>query len=55
MQKGIGSNPLWLSLLFKTCGLWTLSCNFVSRKQWNIKLALIAADLNTGVILVVTV
>ena len=28
-QKDLGSNPLWLSFLFKNCGLWTLSCDFV--------------------------
>ena len=25
----LGSNPLRLSFLFKNCGLWTLSCDFV--------------------------
>ena len=38
--------------LQKGCGLWTLSCDFVPR---NINMALIAAHLNAGVILVVTV
>ena len=28
-QKGLGSIPLQLSLLFNTCGLWVLSCDFV--------------------------
>ena len=28
-QKDLGSNLLWLSFLFKGCGLWTLSCDFV--------------------------
>ena len=28
-QRDLGSNPLWLSVLFKNCGLWTLSCDFV--------------------------
>ena len=28
-QKDFGSNPLRLSFLFKCCGLWTLSCDFV--------------------------
>ena len=26
---GLGSNPLRLAFLFKSCGLWTLSCDFV--------------------------
>ena len=25
-QSDLGSAPLWLSFLFKSCGLWTLSC-----------------------------
>ena len=29
-QRDLGSNPLRLSVLFKSCGLWTLSCDFVS-------------------------
>ena len=34
-QKNLGSNPLRLSFLFKSCGLWTLSCYFVPRnKTW---------------------
>ena len=28
-QKGLGLNLLWFSFLFKSCGLWTLSCDFV--------------------------
>ena len=28
-QKTLGSNLLRLSFLFKSCGLWTLSCDFV--------------------------
>ena len=28
-QMDLGSNPLWLSSLFKGCDLWTLSCDFV--------------------------
>ena len=28
-QRDLGSNPLRLSFLFKSCGLWTLSCEFV--------------------------
>ena len=54
-QRDLGSNPLRLSFLFKNCGLWTLSCDFVPHNQWNIKIALITAHLNAGVILVVTV
>ena len=26
-QRDLGSNPLRLSFLFKSCGLWTLSCD----------------------------
>ena len=51
-QKDLGSNLLRLSFLFKGCGLWTLSCDFVPH---NIKTTLIAAHLNAEVILVVTV
>ena len=54
-QRNLGSNPLWLSFLFKSCGLWTLFCDFVPHNQWNVKMALIAARLNAGVTLVVTV
>ena len=28
-QMDLGSNLLRLSFLFKSCGLWTLSCDFV--------------------------
>ena len=28
-KQDLGSNPLRLSFLFKSCGLWTLSCDFV--------------------------
>ena len=28
-QRDLSSNPLRLSFLFKSCGLWTLSCDFV--------------------------
>ena len=28
-RRDLGSNPLRLSFLFKRCGLWTLSCDFV--------------------------
>ena len=28
-QRDLGSNLLWLSFLFKSCGLWTPSCDFV--------------------------
>ena len=28
-RKDLGSIPLRLSFLFKSCGLWTLSCDFV--------------------------
>ena len=28
-QRDLGLNPLQLSFLFKSCGLWTLSCDFV--------------------------
>ena len=50
-RKDLGSIPLRLSFLFKSCGLWTLSCDFVHRFQ----MSLIAAHLNAGIILVVTV
>ena len=51
-QKDLGSNPLRLSSLFSSRDLWTLSCDF---EVPHIKMALVAADLNVGVILVVTV
>ena len=28
-RSDLGSNPLRLSFLFKSCGLWTLSCDFI--------------------------
>ena len=52
-QRDLGSNLLRLSL--RSCGLWTLSCDFVPHNEWNIKMALTAAHLNAGIILVVTV
>ena len=55
-QKDLGSNLLRLSFLFKSCGLWTLSCDFVPHNYETLKsVALIAAHLNAEVILVVTV
>ena len=56
-QKGLGSIPLWLSFLFKkavVCGhcLVTLSLTINETLKW---LSLIAAHLNAGVILVVSV
>ena len=55
-QKDLGSNPLRLSFLFKSCGLWTLSCDFVPRNYETLKcLSSVAAHLNAEVILVVTV
>ena len=27
-QRDLSLNPLWLSFLFKNCGLWTLSSDF---------------------------
>ena len=30
-RKDLGSNPLRLSFLFKSCCLWTPSCDFVPR------------------------
>ena len=52
-RRDLGSNPLRLSFLFKSRGLWTLSCDFIPHNYENIKLALIAAHLNAEVILVV--
>ena len=49
-QRDLGSNALWLSFLFKSCCLWTLSCDFVPHNLCNIKIAHIAAHLNAGVI-----
>ena len=37
MQRDLDSNPLWLSFLFKGCGLWTLSCNFVLHNYETLK------------------
>ena len=55
-QKDLDSNPLRLSFVFKHCGCrHCLVCDFVPHNQRNIKMALIAAHLNAGVILVVTV
>ena len=34
-----------LSLLFKKCGLWTLSCDFCLHSEWNIKTAHTTAHL----------
>ena len=45
-RRGLGSNPLWLSFLFKTCSLWTRSCDFVPHSLRNNKMALITAHLN---------
>ena len=53
-RRTFGSNPLRDTFLFKSCGLWTLSCDFIPHNYWNIKLALIVAHLNAGVILLVT-
>ena len=55
MERDLSLNQLRLSFLFTSCGLWTLSCDFVPRNERNIKMALIAAHLSAGVILVVTV
>ena len=48
------SIALALLSLQKGCGLWTPSCDSIT-SSWNIKMALIAAHLNAGIILVVTV
>ena len=32
-QRDLGSNLLQLSFLFKSCGLWTLSCDFVPHNE----------------------
>ena len=50
-----GSIPLRLSVLFKSCGLRTLSIDFVPHHEWNIAKALVAAHLDAEIILVVTV
>ena len=36
-QKGLGSNLLRLSFLFKSCGLWTLPCDFVTHNYETLK------------------
>ena len=36
-QRDLGSNPLRLSFLFKGCGLWTLSCDFVPHNYETLK------------------
>ena len=55
-ERDLGSNPLRLFFLFTSCGLWTLSCDFVPHDYHEtFKMALIAAHLNAEVILVVTV
>ena len=36
-QRDHGSNLLRLSLLFKSCGLWTLSCDFVLHNYETLK------------------
>ena len=48
-------SPLRLSFLLKSCGLWTMSCDFAPDHQRNIKTTLTAADLNAEIILAVTV
>ena len=50
----LDSDSALLSLQ-KGCCLWTLSRDFVPHNKWNIKMVLIAAHLNVGVILMVTV
>ena len=53
-QRDLTLNLLRLSFHFKRCGLWTVLWLCPSQ-LWNTKMALIAAHLNTGVILVATV
>ena len=36
-ERGLGSNQLRLSFLFKSCGLWTLSCDFVLHNYETLK------------------
>ena len=36
-QKDLGSNLLRLSFLFKNCGLWTLSSDFVPQNYETLK------------------
>ena len=45
-QRYLGSNPLRISFLFKSCGLWTLSFDFFPHNLGNIKMSHIAAHLN---------
>ena len=55
MRKDFGLIPLRLSLLFKkvvVCGHCLVTLSITS--YWNIKMALIAAHLNAGIILMVT-
>ena len=54
-QRHFGPNLLQFSFPFKSCGLWTQSCDFVPHNYETLKSALIAAHLNAEVILVVTV
>ena len=52
-RRDLGSSLLRLTFLFKSCGLWTLSCDFVPHNE-TLNWLVIAAHLNAGVILVVT-
>ena len=36
-RRDLGSNPLRLSFLFKSCGLWTLSCDFAPHNYGTLK------------------
>ena len=36
-QRDLGSNPLRICFLFKSCGLWTLSCDFVPHNYETLK------------------
>ena len=36
-QRDLGSNLLRLSLFLKSCGLWTLTCDFVPRNYETLK------------------
>ena len=36
-RRDLGSNPLRLSFLFKSCGLWTLSCDLVPHSYETLK------------------
>ena len=55
-QRDLGSNLLRLYFLFKSCGLWTLSCDFVPHNYETLKeVSSLPADLNAEIILVVTV